>query len=175
MACTMLVSLGAKKAPTDVVDMLLECHGRIRHFVGLAREVADAGGREPAQVAAAAGQVRRYFQEALPLHVADEEESLVPRLSGLDPALDEALAEMQSEHVAHLPGNVRLVELCAQIEADPSRLGELSAELGQLSLSLSHAFEAHLEAEEATVFPAVRARLSEGDRAAIAAELRARR
>lgn len=173
----MLVKLGRKQppAPDDLVGLLLECHERIRTFVGLARSLASSptSPAEPARDTAA--RVRRYFVEALPLHVADEEASLAPRLRGRDPELDLALDQMAAEHAEHDASVARLVAACGAIAADPDRLGELAGELGAAADRLADLFAAHLNAEERVIFAALGALLTEAERAAIVGELRARR
>ena len=48
----MLISIGRREAPRDLTGLLLECHGRIRHFtdlaVALAASEASAGERAAA-------------------------------------------------------------------------------------------------------------------------------
>ncbi len=84
----MLTKIGKPAAAGDAVGLLLECHERIRSFLALARRIAEVGPSAPGTVPEAAARVRRYFTEALPLHARDEEESILPRLRGLDPTVD---------------------------------------------------------------------------------------
>jgi iron-sulfur cluster repair protein YtfE (RIC family) len=128
----------------------------------------------PAEVADTAEKVRRYFGVALPLHARDEEESLIPRLRGKDPAVDRELDTMQAEHADHGPILDRLVALCDALVADPSRRVELGPALGELADTLATHFVDHLGREEAVIFPAL-ARLPAEERAQMVAELRARR
>src|SRR5690606_33889983 len=81
---SMLTSLSTrpKTAAQDLVDLLDECHQRIRRFLALAGEAAAHRGAPSSETAQACADVERYFKEALPLHVADEEESITPRLRG---------------------------------------------------------------------------------------------
>jgi hypothetical protein len=78
----MLIKIGPQKEISDIVDLLLECHERIRSFIGLAGRLANCGPVSDTEVSDAAARVVRYFSESLPLHVADEEESILPRLLG---------------------------------------------------------------------------------------------
>ncbi len=150
----------------DVVDSLLACHRRIRSFLALA---ARAGrGDDPAeQIAEACGQIGRYFREAMPLHVADEEESILPRLRGRDAAVDHALAAMQEQHGEHEP---HLAEMLSAV-AEPLACARIAA----AAAALDDALAPHLELEEAILFPAIRRLLDERELADIAAEIRARR
>src|ERR1051326_5002660 len=91
----MLVKIGPLDEPSDIVDLLKECHERIRTFINLAGRLAKAEEISDTDVRDGAGRVARYFSEALPLHVADEEQSILPRLQGKSAELDAALSEMQ--------------------------------------------------------------------------------
>src|SRR5687768_5521196 len=93
---SMLIQLSTRPRTSaqDLVELLGECHERIRGFVALARRAATLRHVPADQIARACADVERYFSEALPLHVADEEESIAPRLRGLSPEVDDALAVM---------------------------------------------------------------------------------
>lgn len=174
----MRIEIGARdltKGAPDVVDLLLECHARMRTFAALARKVALEKEGPPAEVQDAAARIARYFSEALPLHVQDEERTLLPRLKGLDKELDIALSHMAAEHHAHETNLGRLVEICRDVAADPARLATHRGELRYVSGAVEAGLAAHMRDEEAIVFPAVRARLSEEARAVCLAELRGRR
>jgi iron-sulfur cluster repair protein YtfE (RIC family) len=170
-----MLGIGKPRQAQDVVDLLLECHERIRGFTALARRLGGAAGVADAEVADAAAKVRRYFVEALPLHAADEEESLLPRLRGRDPAVDRELEAMHREHDEHQAILGRVVALCDALAADPSRHRELGPALAEAAGALERHFEAHLAREEEVIFPAVRRELGDSERARIAEELRARR
>src|SRR6478752_10243593 len=110
----MLVTLGQRAKSEDVVELLLECHGRIRKFLGFARDLAVAHAAPRDEVRQLAAQIRRYFAVSLPLHVADEEELIEPALAGASSEVDAALAAMHAEHEAHAPALARLVGACAE-------------------------------------------------------------
>lgn len=170
----MLVSIGKRERSEELVDLLLECHGRIRQFLELAREAGERRDLPVVDVVDACTRVERYFVEALPLHVRDEEDSILPRLSGRSSELDRALSQMQAEHQEHEPLLARLLSACRAVRAapaDPLCLLELS----QAAAALGQAFDRHLELEETVVFPALRQLLSDALRAQITNELRARR
>jgi len=170
----MLVQIGRRPAPRDVVDLLLECHGRIRLHTDLARRLSTARDLPPAEIREVAAAVRRYFAEALPLHVQDEEEEVTSRLSGKDPAVDQALARMSAEHADHEPSVARLIAICEHLERDPAFLGDVAGDLAALAAGLEARFAAHLELEERVIFSALR-RLPEADRRALLTAVRARR
>ncbi|HEU4728439.1 MAG TPA: hemerythrin domain-containing protein [Kofleriaceae bacterium] len=174
----MLVHLGPRRSESrgvdDVVALLIECHGRMRKFLVLARRLAEAPGTLPAEVRDVARRIARYFTEAFPLHVADEDRELAPRLAGASAEVEHALARMTAEHLDHEPAIAQLIELCVSIAEDPRRLAALADELARVSGDLATRLESHLELEERVVFPQVR-RLPAADQAAILAALRERR
>lgn len=165
----MLVRLTAAPVADDPADALLACHARIRSFVELARRAARAADRRPAERLDAAARVRRYFTEALPLHVADEDATVLPRLAGRSPALDAALDRMRREHRGH---EVALAELVARCEALTT--AGVDGRLAAAADALGEELDAHLAAEEAVIIPAIRA-LDAAERAAMLAEFAARR
>ncbi len=171
----MFVGLGRPGAGSDAVDLLLECHQRIRAFLGLALRLGEARAAGPGEVADAAWRVHRYFALALPLHARDEEESIAPRLRGRDRAVDDELETMAREHREHQRSLGILVEACAHLSGDPGRHGELAAVLHAAADDLSREFAAHLAREEQVIFPAVRRLFDGAADAAVVKEIRERR
>ncbi len=157
-----------------LVDLLAECHGRIRRFVALAADAARRPDAPEAQVRAACADVARYFSEALPLHVADEEESLLPRLRGRAPEVDQALARMAEQHAAHGPLLARFLGAVADVARAPADAAACER-LASLADALAESFEGHLGLEETAIFPAIDAHLTAAERAEVVAELRRRR
>jgi len=170
-----LILPGRTVAPEDAVGLLLECHGRIRAFLTLARRIADAGGEQDEAVRDAAARVRRYFCEALPLHAQDEEESIVPRLRGREATVDAELETMAQEHREHSGPLTRLVSACEELTRDPARLPELAPTVRDATEELERHFADHLRREEAIIFPALRRLLVPSEDAALMREMRARR
>ena len=164
-----------KSAPrgTELVDLLAECHGRIRHFTALACEIAARTEAPSEQIVQACQDVRRYLSEALPLHVADENDSVAPRLRGLAAEVDDALMTMEREHQQHVPRLSALVELLEGVRETPLDLTRRAA-LGPVARAVADELEAHLVLEERMIFPAV-GRLARDVQAEIVSELRARR
>ena len=106
----MLIKLGAGRGgpaggDETLVEVLMACHARIRRFTALAITLAApaTASRPAAEIADGADAVRRYLAVALPLHIADEDASITPRLLAHDPALGPALDRMHAEHEAHAP------------------------------------------------------------------------
>lgn len=156
----------------DVVDALEACHQRIRSFLELGARVGQGG--EPDQVSEACRRIERYFREAMPLHVTDEEESVLPRLRGRDPEVDRALASMHEQHGAHEAALAELTGAAAALAGEPAAAA-LLARMAAATGALAAALIPHLELEEALILPAMRRLLAPGELADIAAELRSRR
>jgi hypothetical protein len=62
-------STGKRAVTEDVVDSLIECHGRIRRFLVMAPQLAAAAHASPSEIESTAAQIRRYFVEGFPLHM----------------------------------------------------------------------------------------------------------
>jgi iron-sulfur cluster repair protein YtfE (RIC family) len=171
----MLVKIGPSNESSDIVDLLVACHDRIRFFIDLAGRLAETTDASPEEVREAAARVVRYFSESLPLHIADEEESILPRLVGRESMLDRTLETMREEHDAHEPQTERLLAICRRVQNAPGELPQVRAELRGIASLLAADFKTHLAQEEAIIVPAIKRFLSDDDRQAMAQELRARR
>lgn len=152
----MLITFGARRGNPDGVDLLVECHARIRKHLAFARRLAAGAGHPEADIRETARQVRRYFAEGLPLHILDEEEMVLELLAGRDPDVDAALARMATEHLDHEPAIERLIALCGELELAPQRLADLTVELTPLAAGLEAELLAHLAHEERVIFSALR-------------------
>jgi hemerythrin-like domain-containing protein len=169
----MLLQIGQRVRPTDLVDSLHECHRRIRHFLGVAHRLAISPPLDASETRDLADAIARYFQIGFAHHVADEHDSIAPRLVGRTEALDTALARMHADHDEIRAIDV-LIEICREVARDPRRLDPRRAELAAASERLTLELEAHLGLEELVIFPALR-ELSSRDRMAIQEEMRLRR
>ena len=170
----MLHTIGRKQATADLVGMLVECHGRIRSFSALAIMAGERTDAPHDEIVDACARVERYFGVALPLHVRDEEESVLPRLRGRSIEIDAALDRMHDEHALHAPLLERLLAACVAVRAAPGE-ESLRASLLAAAHALDAAFAPHLQSEEEIVFPALRALVPANEQLEIVAELRARR
>lgn len=174
---TQLVPLrlgGDDAAPEDeLLELLLACHARIRRFSRLALTLGARPELPAAEVKATAAQCLRYFTEALPLHVRDEEDSLWPRLAGQSAALDATMAQMRAQHFSHV---VRLDALERALRAVFERPNDpaLHRQLAAAASTVETDFDDHLRLEETELFPSLETLLPEV-REAIVEELRHRR
>jgi hemerythrin-like domain-containing protein len=135
--------------------MLLGCHARIRHFMQLSRSLAEAQDVPHLEIADAASAIFRYFSHALPLHEADENETLFPRLCAALPhgLVREAAETMVEQHKAIDELTEELLSLCASLKRDPERLPLVARRLEHVTFALDKIFAAHLRLEETVVFP----------------------
>lgn len=159
------------------IDALLGCHDRIRHFTQLSQKLARAAGQPAADIAQVAEKVHRYFTVALPLHEADENVSLDPRVRRSVPEerLKEASAEMVRQHKDIDEVVEQLIPMWQTLRQNPDALASLAPALADRSDRLNTLFESHLALEEQTIFPAIREFLSQADLDAIRAEMKERR
>jgi iron-sulfur cluster repair protein YtfE (RIC family) len=122
---------------------------------------------------AVAERLGRYFTRGLPMHTRDEEESLLPRLGGLESVV--ALDTMHREHLEHDSLVRTLVTSCRRLlDAPPSRGKELRAKITQAAEAVATVMVPHLLAEEQEVFPLV-GRLDDVTQSRILEEMEARR
>ncbi|MBF5045739.1 hemerythrin domain-containing protein [Aggregicoccus sp. 17bor-14] len=180
----MLINLhfGASPSPAagggPVAARLRECHERIRRFCAMAVRLAGAAPAvKPAEVVDAARQLQRYFATALPLHVADEDGTVLPRLLAADagPEVREALERMEREHRdidAALPA---LLDAWDALQHEPAQLAARARTLLAASVRLEEALLAHLELEERVILPALDAQVPLAEQAPMVEEMKARR
>ena len=172
----MLVKLGTATGnePDDLVGLLLACHGRIRRFSELARTLGTRSDLPDVEVISACELVIRYFTVALPLHVADEEQSVLPRLLRCAPSVGPVLEQMEAQHAEHdaqIAALLRALRGLAGEPQDPAR----RAEVASAADVLSKAYAEHLVMEEAILFPTLRRMVPLEEQERMRDELRARR
>ncbi|MBL8683474.1 MAG: hemerythrin domain-containing protein [Myxococcales bacterium] len=173
----MLVKLGAREAAAQepsLVGLLASCHEKIRAFSALAVSLASRDDLGAEEVSDACSRCERYFADALPLHVADEDQSLRPRLASASGAVGEALEAMSAEHVEHRASLDALIEALAAMREHGSTPATRAA-LARVAPAFERAMAEHLALEESRIFPAISRFLSADEQAAIVVELRARR
>lgn len=156
----------------DVVEALQFAHTESLHMLGLA-EALETCSATPS-TAAAAARVEAYLQSGLMRHLADEEQSLAPRLKGHHEVVDRALATMRSDHFREAAMASRLAGLCGLIGRDVNRLHGLRFSVAQAVSELKTLVVRHQELEESIVFPALRRFLGRAQLDEIDAEMLAR-
>jgi len=160
-------------ATADAFGILSHCHEHILEKLAelerLGRGLASGG---PADDSVLAGfcRVLAFLHTAIPLHSADEEESLFPRLRRL-PAFRAATGSpvdvLEGEHREH-------AGLLARLELELMR-GDAPA-AGRAALTVVSAYREHIAIEEGVLFPVARELLGgTPELAAMTAEMRDRR
>lgn len=144
------------------------CHGRIRAFLGACARMG-APDADDSEVRESAVAVARYFSEAFVLHVADEEQSLLPRL---DPTAARA-GSVRDDHARDAGDVAELVAICRELSS-PHPDVAARARLTRLIAELTPRIVAHLELEERSMFPLLEQLPSEVE-AEILREMDARR
>ena len=164
------------KAENTAIELLIGCHQRIRHFTSVATKLAHAQAATPQEIQDAAESVYRYYSVSLPLHEADEEDSLRLRLDNVaDERVQHALSAMHDQHMAIDDLLERLLPLLQMVSNNPALIAEAGAEMCSITKALSEMFAAHLQMEEEVIFPAIDTKLTESDRAELLSEMRGRR
>lgn len=162
--------------PEDAFDLLMGCHQRIRHFTSAAGKLAHAQGASHDEIRMTAAGVHRYYSVSLPLHEADEENTLRPRLDALgDERVRHALVAMHDQHQAIDELVERLLPLLMLVERNPAALEQAGSEMCAITKALEDVFAAHLKLEEGVIFPAIRKNLPQEDQAAMLQEMQSRR
>jgi len=156
----------------SLLGRLLDCHARIREMLALASTLAHTPPETEDGIREVAERISRYFTRALPMHMRDEEESILPRL--LDPDARAALSRMHDEHQEHERLLRSLIEPCEVLASSPGRWGELRDAIGDAAGALEPSMTEHLAEEERDVFPRLEA-LEETTRQSILDEMDARR
>ncbi|MFZ5439282.1 MAG: hemerythrin domain-containing protein [Myxococcota bacterium] len=157
----------------DVVEVLLEAHVELRHQLAhadaLARASVTADARETAE------GLSDYLECMLPLHCADEDRSLAPRLRGRHPVVDDALHQMERQHLALAAPLARLRLVCRMIARDVSRLHALRFELAAATDDVRACLTEHQALEESMIFPALKRVLYVDELESILSEMHQRR
>jgi hemerythrin-like domain-containing protein len=178
----MPITIGAKQESgfNDPIGLLADCHRRIERFLSVLIKVSEQGGGAlSAEQRAALDTALRYFREAAPKHTADEEETLFPRLRGMDnPEVRGVLERVDALEQDHVQADRRHREVerlgqqwlaCGTLSTpDAARLSVLLNELATL-------YRGHIAVEEQELFPVAARVLEEGERRAIGGEMAARR
>ncbi|HVJ06430.1 MAG TPA: hemerythrin domain-containing protein [Candidatus Saccharimonadales bacterium] len=163
---------------SDALEMLLGCHVRIRHFMQLGRTLAHAEFAPSGEIAETAEAISCYFSKALPLHEADENETLFPRLQAAvaeGNLVREAAETMVEQHKAIDELVADLLSLCDSLSQHPEALPSLARRIEDVTFALDKIFDAHLKLEETVIFPAILEVLTSEQLEEMSDEMRERR
>lgn len=178
----MPVTIGAKPESGfgDPIGLLSDCHRRIERFLSVLVQVSAQarGGALTGEQRTALETALRYFRKSAPVHTADEEESLFPRLRALNrPAVKEVLERVDTLERDHAEAAISHAEVDS-LGQDWLASGSLPpagiARFANLLTGLLELYRAHILVEERNVFPAANL-LNEAQRSAIGAEMAVRR
>ncbi|MEO8877767.1 MAG: hemerythrin domain-containing protein [Polyangiaceae bacterium] len=169
----MLHSIGRTARDESVCGLLRGCHTRIRFFLDTAIAIESSSAPDDA-IVDACQDVERYFVQAFPLHLRDEEESILPRIRGRSSRVDDALERMCGDHVAHAAPLAAMLDLAVSVRANPANR-VMRSSLGSAASALRGELEHHLQDEESTIFSAIELLLSNETQAQVVGEIRARR
>jgi hemerythrin-like domain-containing protein len=177
----MPVFIGAAESTfANPIGLLSDCHRRIERFLQTLIAVAarDRGGPLDAEHRRALEAALKYFREAAPRHIADEEEDLFPRVRQLRDTRTEGLEDierLEAEHKAADRWHREADELGERWLRENFLPPEDTARLKKLLASLSGLYRAHIRLEEDRVFPAARRGLAEAELQAIGRKMALRR
>lgn len=163
------------------LGLLSDCHRRIERFLHVLLvtvEQAQGGALTPPQ-RADVERALQYFAKAAPLHTADEEESLFPRLRACSgPAASQALAvvaRLESDHgVAEQRHHAVHALMARWLEAGQLAAADTQAVREHLQ-ALQAIYREHIAVEDGQLFPAAARLLGAGDLREIGGEMAARR
>lgn len=139
---------GRGQGPERLLDRMHACHARIRQFLDACARIADRE-RVDAEVRESAAAAARYFGGPFLLHVADEEESILPRVD----AEAARSRDVRAEHARDEAEVGTLTALCATLAARPDGPADELAQLASLVAALGPRVRAHLESEEQALLP----------------------
>lgn len=165
---------------SDPTGLLSDCHRRIEMFLTALEAVAAVIDRPASEKThRALESALRYFGEAAPKHIADEEVSLFPRLRQIQDAEVQSffsqLEKLEDEHrwAAALHGEV---ESLGRQYLLASRLSSTEVEKFRNSVTcLVFMYNRHIKIEDSTVFPLAARLLHHSEKMAIAEEMMRRR
>lgn len=177
----MPVTIGAERENgfDRPIALMKDCHRRMERFLGVLEALAalPAGTRLEAGQQESLQRAVDYFESAAPRHVADEEQSLFPRMRQY-PQCKEALGELdhleddhcraQSLHATCNAIGRFWMELSSLSEAQHQRFAASVSELAEM-------YRSHIAIEDSRVFPLADSVLSENEKAEIGQEMADRR
>lgn len=179
----MAIRIGEGTAPDfdRPLDLLAACHRRIERFTDTLLACAEGsdGGALSGDRRQAFEAALGYFRTAGPLHTADEEASLFPRMrlagnpaaGSLRDTLDALEADHRNAELAHARVDAIAARWLAEGTLPDAALRSLVMDLRDLR----RLYDFHIALEDDDVFPLAAGMLTASDLEAIGREMRARR
>jgi hemerythrin-like domain-containing protein len=157
----MAIQIGEKASPTfaQPLELLSDCHRRVESFLRALMMVCDQakGGELNVLQREVLETALRYFREAAPKHTADEEESLFPRIRGIDdPAVQAALAKIDALEADHQTARSEheVVEVLGRQWLSRGALDQPeTSRLAAVLQKLHSIYERHIALEDDEIFP----------------------
>ncbi len=140
------------------IQLLRACHMKMLLNCGtlerLATHIKASGVDEQASEAAAS--IRRYFNEAAPLHHQDEEKDLFPLLLTLSAQFKGTICQLNSEHQT-LEDSWKVLD---EMLADLNTIEDIDA-FAELAQAFGQAYRDHIKEEEAEILMPIDGKLNE--------------
>lgn len=176
-----MVNAPAEHTFAEPLGLLSDCHRRVEKFLGIICTVARQahGGEMNAEQRAGLETAVRYFRKAAPMHTADEEASLFPRMRASDnpevAAAMERIDELEEGHKVADVAHERVNDL-SQKWLDEQTLNEAdAAELLRQAEGLVAFYEDHIALEDNVIFPLAGRTLDHATLAEVGREMAERR
>jgi hemerythrin-like domain-containing protein len=153
------------------LDFIAEDHMREREVCALIDKLVSAASLQDADI----DQMLTFLEDHLPQHLADEEIDLFPMmLERCDPEdeIDKVIDKLHSDHGHALADAPAIIAMIQTIE---SAAPALSDDDCQQMAAFAHHARRHLILENAVILPIARARLTDGDLAAMKRHMLQRR
>ena len=179
----MPVSIGATQESNfaNPIGLLADCHRRIERFLEVLISVAaeakegSLGGENRHALQTALS----YFHDAAPMHTADEEEDLFPRLRRVErPDIEGIImgvSRLESEHSIATAWHQQVHEIGERWLRQNYLLPHEAVELKKVLTSLTEMYRGHIALEENQIFPMAQETLSASEKEAIGRRMAARR
>ena len=177
----MPVQIGAQSHSfSEPTGLLSDCHRRVEMFMDSLQNVANRADHELTEdTRRALDLALRYFREAAPKHMADEEDSLFPRLRKInDPELQAALCrldELEADHRWAEPLHAKVEQLGNQYLAEGRLSPDDARGFRDTVDRLQHMYRRHIKLEDHEVFPIASKLLTADLKQQIAREMENRR
>jgi len=166
---------------SDPIGLLNDCHRRIEHFLSvLVRVSGEArGGAMTSEMEDAWTRSLDYFRDAAPRHTQDEEESLFPRLEGMDneqaKQTMQQIAALETDHENAAQWHDEVDRLGRRWLAEHTLPEQDAAHLHEILLLLDDMYRQHIYVEEHKVFPTAAAVLPASELKQMGGEMAKRR
>lgn len=160
-------------------DMLHACHERVERMLRLLEKIAQhwRDADLQSQVAQAARDVMRYFDQAGPEHHRDEERHLLPLLAASsDPAVRAWGEQIQTDHAQmHALWLCLRSDLQVFVDASEKKKAVVSAPEALHWETFAALYRQHIELEEGQAYPWTKRQLGAQAQQAMGQEMAARR